>query len=208
MSRVARRTWIAALALAAGVAAPGWAQPREALGGWAIDLRGASGALPSVGGWAPPVPSGTSLPTRGFGGEAGLHVFIGPGRHRRLSLGVSGVGLQGRASGTTGPQVTTRLLVAAPHVAMNFGHRLGWSYLSLGAGTARATSNAPGVPDDDGGSGLVIHYGGGARWFMRRHLAASLDLRFWALTPRPASFARSKAPATTRVVVSAGIAVR
>jgi hypothetical protein len=206
--RVARRPWIAALALVAGLAAPVVAQTREPLGGWVIDLRGASGALPTGEGWVPPLSTGTAVPGRGFGGEGGVHLLVGPGRHRRLSVGVSGVVLQGRASGTSGPEVTTRLLVGAPHVAMNFGHRLGWSYLSIGTGSAAVRSNAPDVADDSSGSGLVIHYGGGARWFVRRRLAASLDLRFWALTPRPASFARSKAAATTRVVVSAGIAVR
>lgn len=208
MSRVARRTWIAALAFVAGLATPGLAQPREPLGGWVIDLRGAVGGVPSSSGWVPPLPNGTSVPGRGFGGDGGVHVLFGPGRYRRLSIGVSGVALQGRSSGVTGPEVTTRLVAGAPQVAMNFGHRMGWSYVAIGAGSAAVTSNAPGVADDTSGSGLVIHYGGGARWFLRRRLAASLDLRFWALTPRPASFARSRAAATTRVVVSAGIAVR
>lgn len=208
MSRVARRPCLAALAFVAGLATPGAAQPREALGGWVIDLRGASGALPSTDGWVPPLAAGTAVPRRGFGGEGGVHLLFGPGRYRRLSVGISGLALQGRAAGTTGPEVTTRLLAGAPHLAMNFGHRMGWSYVSIGAGSAAVTSNAPDVADDTSGSGLVIHYGGGARWFLRRHVAVSLDLRFWALTPRPASLARSRAAATTRVVVSAGVAVR
>jgi hypothetical protein len=203
-----RFSWIAVLAAVAGLATPVAAQPREPLGGWVVDVRGASGALPTAEGWVPPLPAGTVVPGRGFGGEGGVHVLVGPGRHRRLSIGVGGVILQGRAAGPSGPEVTTRLRAAAPHVAMNFGHRLGWSYVSVGAGSAAVSSTAPGTPDETGGSGLVIHYGGGARWFVRRRVAASLDLRFWALTPRPASLARSRAPATTRVVVAAGVALR
>ena len=54
----------------------------------------------------------------------------------------------------------------------------------------------------------MIHYGGGARWFVASRLAVSLDLRFWALTPRPANDVRQRAAAATKVAVSAGIALR
>lgn len=188
---------------------PAAAQAREPLGGWAVDLRDAVTGLPSTAGWVPALATGTPVPARGFGADGGVDVFVGPGRHRRLSLGARGTIVQGRATaeGAT-VTVTTRLLAAAPHLALNFGHRQGWSYLSVGAGSARVTSNAPGATADPGGQGLVIHYGGGARWFVASRLAVSLDLRFWALTPRPANDVRQRAAAATKVAVSAGIAVR
>ncbi|MEZ5418762.1 MAG: hypothetical protein R2708_15670 [Vicinamibacterales bacterium] len=185
------------------------AQPGEALGGWAIDLRAAVGALPTAAGWTPALETGGGVPGRGFGAEAGVHLLAGPGRHKRLSLGASGFGVQGRTSNAeSSVTVTTRMLAAAPHLAVNFGHRQGWSYVSAGAGAATVTSTIDGEPDDGAGWGLVVHYGAGARWFVREHLAVSMDLRFWALTPRGASTSRPNAGATTRVLFSAGVAVR
>ena len=199
----------AACALVLAVAAPAAAQPRESLGGWAVDLRGAVAGLPATAGWAPTLANGTLVPARGFGADGGVDVFLGPGRHRRLSVGARGLFVQGRATTlATSLTVTTRVFAAAPHVAMNFGHRQGWSYLSVGAGQAAVTSNAPGSPNDPGGQGLVIHYGGGARWFVSRRLAVSMDLRFWALTPRAANAVRQRAAAATKVAFSAGIALR
>jgi hypothetical protein len=199
----------AACVLMLAVARPAAAQPREALGGWAVDLRGAMVGLPNTAGWVPTAPNGTLIPGRGFGGDAAIDVFVGPGQHRRLSFGARGTFVQGRSTtATTSLTLTSRLFAAAPHVALNFGHRQGWSYLAIGAGQARVTSNAPGTAEDPGGQGLVIHYGGGARWFVSRRLAVSMDLRFWALTPRPANAVRQRAAAATKVAFSAGIALR
>ena len=93
---------------------------------------------------------------------------------------------------------------------MNFGHALGWSHLSAGVGTAKVTSTFVGGVVEPASWGTAIHYGFGGRWFLRDRLALSLDLRFWALTPRPASAsgARPSAPATTRFVLGAGVAFR
>lgn len=197
--------WLLVLAL------PGVArgQAREALGGWVVDLRGAVGALPTTAGWVPSLGTNSVVPGRGFGAEGGVHVLAGPGRYRRLSVGAGGVALQGRStSPATSITVTTRLTGVVPHVGMNFGHRRGWSYLSLGAGAAAVTSTVQGDPADAAIWGLVIHYGGGARWFVRQRVAVSLDLRFWALTPRAATDVRPGAAASTRVAFSAGVAVR
>ena len=138
-------------------------------------------------------------------------MFVGPGRHRRLGFGATALIAQGRATGLApAPAVTTRLFAAAPHVSMNFGHALGWSHLSLGIGRAKVSSTYVGAVPVPAPApwGTVIHYGFGGRWFVREHVAVSLDLRFWALTPRPASLTRPGAPATTRFVLGAGVAVR
>lgn len=184
-------------------------QARDALGGWVIDVRGAVGGLPTTGGWVPSLGSSAVVPGRGFGIDGGVHVLAGPGRHRRFSIGGSGLLLQGRSTNaTTAVTVTTRLAGLVPHIGVNFGHRQGWSYVSLGAGAASVTSTVQGATADPATWGVVIHYGGGARWFVREHLAVSLDLRFWALTPRAASEVRPSAAASTRVVFSAGVSVR
>lgn len=186
------------------------AQGRDPVGGYVVDLRMLTVSLPSSAGWTPTALTTTSLvPGRGFGGEAGVHVVFGPGRHRRLGLGATGLVGQGRTNGTDGaPTITTRLTLVAPHVSANFGHRLGWSHLSGGAGMARVSSRTAGGGADPGGWGLAFHYGGGARWFISERIALSLDLRFWALTPRAAAGDRPRAPATTRIAFGGGVAFR
>ena len=185
------------------------AQGREPLRGVAGDLRFVTASLPNGTGWTPSLPAGAVVPGRGFGAEAGAHVFVGPGRNRRLGLGATGLWSQGRATGLTpAPTVTTRFQAAAPHASMNFGHAQGWSYLSIGVGMAKVTSEYVGGATTSPGWGTAIHYGGGARWFVNERIAVSLDLRFWALTPRPATTARPSAPATTRIAFGAGVAFR
>lgn len=185
------------------------AQPREALGGVVGDLRLVSTTLPTGLGWTPPVAAtGALVPGRGVGAEGGVFVFAGPGRFRRLSFGATGFVAEGRATGVDAPTMATRMFAAAPHAALNFGHRDGWSYLSIGAGTAKVRATEAGVEDQPASWGLAFHYGGGARWFVREHLAVSLDLRFWALTPRPATTARPSAAATTRIAIGAGVSFR
>jgi len=208
-----RVRWLAAVAtaigLAAGAAPAVTAQTRDPVGGLAVDVRGLTVSLPTTAGWTPAVLSATSIvPGRGWGAEAGAHVVFGPGRHRRLGLGATGLWAQGQATGIDAATVTTRLTAVAPHVSWNFGHRLGWSYVSGGAGVARIASQEVGGTSDPGGWGAAFHYGGGARWFVTDRLALSLDLRFWALTPRGAIGDRPNAPATTRVAVGAGVALR
>jgi hypothetical protein len=201
---------VTAIGLAAGVAPAVGGQTRDPVGGLALDVRALTVSLPTTSGWTPAVlGAGSIVPGRGWGGEAGAHIVFGPGRYRRLGLGATGLWAQGQATGTAGAAtVTTWLTAVAPHVSWNFGHRLGWSYVSGGAGLARIASAVAGGTPDPSGWGTAFHYGGGARWFVRDRLALSLDLRFWALTPRGAIDDRPNAPATTRVAVGAGVTLR
>jgi hypothetical protein len=185
------------------------AQAREPLRGFVADLRLLSTTLPNGPGWTPELSSGELVPGRGFGLEGGALSLVGPGRYRRLGVGLSGLFTQGRATGVEpAPTVTTRFMAGASHASMNFGHAPGWSYLSLGVGLAKVTSEYVGGSPDPSGWGTAIHYGGGARWFLTEHVALSLDLRFWALTPRAASDARPSSPATTRFTLGGGLAFR
>ena len=206
-----RAAWVGlAVVLECAWPGPAAAQSRDPVGGLVGDLHLLTVSLPSAAGWTPTSLPPTSLvPGRGFGGEVGAHVLFGPGRHRRLGLGASGLVAQGRATGTDGaPTVTTRVSFIAPHVSVNFGHRLGWSYLSGGAGLAKVSSEAAGGAPDPSGWDTAFHYGGGARWVVTERIAVSLDLRFWALTPRPAAGDRPSAPASTRVAFGAGLSLR
>ena len=59
-------------------------------------------------------------------------------------------------------------------------------------------------PDPSGGT-KTINYGGGARWFAKKHLALSVDLRFYAINPH-GGLRRSvpRVPRMTLMMLSAG----
>jgi hypothetical protein len=69
----------------------------------------------------------------------------------------------------------------APAVAFNFGSGHGWSYVSAGIG-AFAMVLRPEVDRTCGPLMRVLtdlNYGGGARWFIKPHLAFSFDVRVY-----------------------------
>jgi hypothetical protein len=159
----------------------------------------------------------TALPTRGLGLVVGAHLY--PVRRQQFALGVGAeLLLRARASrtvppavedGPDGPTVVTRMTALSPQVSLNFGKRTGWSHLSGGIGWASFTSELEDAPFDDAETRpLTINYGGGARWFARKHLAVSLDLRFYAIRPQTATATRPAFPRMTVMVFSAGIAAR
>jgi Outer membrane protein beta-barrel domain len=203
-----RRRLAAWATVATLVATVAYAQAPEPLRGAVADLRLLSTTLPSGLGWTPSLSTNALVPGRGFGVDAGVHAFVWKGRRRRVSIGATGLVAQGRATGIDAPTVTTRMFAAAPHLAWAFGHRDGWSYLSVGAGAASVRSDADGQSSSPTTWGLAYHYGVGARWFVREHVAVSLDLRFWALTPRAATADRPSAPANTRIAIGAGLSLR
>ena len=99
---------------------------------------------------------------------------------------------------------------AAPQLSFNFGTGHGWSYLSGGIG--RSTWSI--VPDGrdplnaDRERLETINYGGGARWFVKPHLAFSVDARFYAIYPGTPDGGRPGGPRTTLLIVGAGISVK
>lgn len=164
----------------------------------------------------------TDLPTRGLGLVVGGHVY--PVRTGSFALGLGGELLL-RARGSSnlppgilsapgedppdGPVVVTRMTALSPQVSLNFGKRNGWSYLSGGIGWASLTTELEDSPLEDPVSRpRAINYGGGARWFTKKHLAFSLDLRFYAVSPQEETLTRPAFPRMTVIVFSAGIAAR
>jgi hypothetical protein len=157
-----------------------------------------------------------NLPTRGLGIVAGAHWY--PFRLGGMTLGVGGEFLTARDSRTLdaaaegepeGPTVDTRMTAVAPQVSVNFGKRDGWSYISGGIGWGAFTSERADQPVGDA-DGLVrsTNYGGGARWFIREHLALSVDLRFYAIAEQPAAPSRPAYPSTRLMVISVGASFR
>ena len=121
-----------------------------------VDVRGATSGIPTSIGLYPDVPDGG-------------HVYLFNLGSTRLGLGISVLGVRGTA---TDANATMR--VVAPQLSFNFGTSDGWSYLSVGAGTAR-------VDAQEVGSSSAINAGGGARWFIKRHLGIGFDVRLYRI---------------------------
>jgi hypothetical protein len=134
-------------------------------GPFVVDVRGVTSGIPASPGLYPDLGDEVVVPARGFGYDVGGHVYLLKVGPARLGLGVNYIYVRGTA---TDANATLRTI--APQLSFNFGTSDGWSYLSFGAGTAR-------VDAVESGSSSAINAGGGARWFIRRHLALGFDVR-------------------------------
>ncbi|MGH8636614.1 MAG: outer membrane beta-barrel protein [Burkholderiales bacterium] len=206
-----------ALLLSVVTPAAAFAQQREPVGPFAVDVRGALARFKEDAAVAATLDVDPSnLPTRGLGLAAGAHWY--PLRRGRISLGIGGEILWARDSRTgeteenataPAPTVTTRLSMLSPHVSLNFGHRDGWSYISGGIGRASLTAERNDVSyPGDAGQTRMTHYGGGARWFTGPHLAFTFDVRFYTINATPAAGTRPAFPRTRMMVISAGVSLR
>ena len=215
---------IAALVTAASTT---YAQPKEPLRGFVVDVRAASAGLPVLEGWTPVVPEGTQVPSRTLGLEAGAHVYFG--RWRRATLGVGATWLIARATTTppplpegmttppdaTDPDVTTKWISLSPQLSLNFGHSLGWSYLSAGYGRTKVDSEATPAPGSTlrftpvtSGWVSTLNYGGGARWFITDRVGVNFDVRFYRLSSFPAPATQLPGVGTSVLTAGAGISIK
>ena len=157
-----------------------------------------------------------NLPTRAFGFVLGAHWY--PARIGIMTLGVGGEVAGARRGRTlnTGTKalpvdvtVNSRFSAISPQLSFNFGSRDGWSYISGGVGWSRFTverQDRP-LPDAEARS-KTINYGGGARWFAKKRVAVSMDLRFYAVNPQLATPTRPGFPRMTLMAFSVGAAIR
>lgn len=157
-----------------------------------------------------------NLPTRAFGFVVGAHWYP-------VRLGIVTFGLGGEIAGArrgrtlnTGTEavplnvtVNSRFSAISPQVSFNFGARDGWSYISGGIGWSTFTAERQDHPlPDPESSSKTINYGGGARWFAKKHLAVSMDLRFYAVNPQLPTTTRPGFPRMTLMAFSVGAAIR
>jgi hypothetical protein len=160
--------------------------------------------------------SSTNLPTRGLGLAGGAHWY--PAHLGQVTLGVGGEVIISRGSNTLepataggleGPTVNTRFSALTPQISLNFGTGRGWSYLTGGLGWGSFRTERADAPVADADSDpRVLHYGGGARWFAKKHLAFALDLRFYVVNAQPAAVGRPGYPAMTLMVFSGGVSFK
>lgn len=157
-----------------------------------------------------------NLPTRAFGFVAGAHWY--PVRLGIVTFGLGGeitAARRGRTQNTGTDEapvnvtVNSRFAAVSPQVSFNFGARDGWSYISGGIGWSTFTAERQDQPLPDPESrSKTINYGGGARWFAKKHLAVSMDLRFYAINPQLPTAARPGLPRMTMMAFSVGAALR
>jgi hypothetical protein len=191
------------------------AQLREPIGRYVADARMTLARFKEDPGVAAAIGvRPVNLPTRGLGIVVGAHLY--PLRGRRVALGIGAEFLSARDRRTLptaedeeeGPTVETRLSSFSPQLSLNFGKRDGWSYISGGIGSALFTAERIDEPVGEGTRAKTINYGGGARWFTNKHLAVSVDLRFYSIAAQPGSATRPPFPKSRMMVISGGVALR
>ena len=222
------RILILALVLGGALPSRAAAQVNEPLGGFVVDARGVwesfgeDAVVASILGVTP-----VNLPTRGLGIALGAHWY--PVRLKAVTVGLGAEFMTARGKRTleveeddgedpdeepdptpvVRPTVSTRLTSLSPQLSLNFGRKNGWSYISGGIGVGNFTAETVELPvGEPAGRPRVFHYGGGARWFTKKHLAISVDLRFYTINEQPPAIGRPAFPRTRVMVISAGIAVR
>jgi hypothetical protein len=155
-----------------------------------------------------------SLPGRGWGAQLGAHFYFF--RWKALTVGAGGELMVARATstpaeGSTGlvPMVE-RVVTASPQLSFNFGTGHGWSYLSGGIGRSvwalHETALEPSAADVEPLG--TVNYGGGARWFIKNHLAFSLDARFYQFQPGTPIPPQPGSPRTKLFIIAAGISLK
>ena len=155
------------------------------------------------------------LPSRGLGFVIGAHVY--PLRRKSFALGVGAEMLRVSGSNTVepvvesgpeGPTIKNHWSHLSPQLSLNFGARDGWSYLTVGLGRSKVTVDLEESPAEDGDALGTLNYGGGARWFINKHLAFTFDIRFYSINAQEASAGRIATPKMRLRILSAGISLR
>lgn len=200
------------------VAVPGvaGAQMREPIGPAAADIRVMTTSMPTLEGWTPTLPIDGEVPGRSLGLQAGGHVYFGQWGAARFGAGA----VYGWARGTAipkaealAPEVRTRVETFSPQLSLNFGHKLGYSYLSAGYGAGKVISESTALgttPAAIAESGWVgaLNVGGGARWFVTEHLGVGLDLRWHKLGSFDPAAGGATVPGTTLFQFGVGLTIR
>jgi hypothetical protein len=195
-------------------------QSPSRIGPFVVDLRGTFPAFPSNTQLADSRGLAvTDLPGAGLGVDLGAHLYLV--RWRAVTFGVGGELMIGRAHSTpppavpgqiaTGHAVTEHFTTISPQISFNFGKSTGWSYLSAGIGQSIwsiVPDGAASQPADEERL-KTLNYGGGARWFAKKHLAFTFDVRFYAISPGTPQFGfKGGSPHTSLLVIGAGVSVR
>ncbi len=192
------------------------APPR--IGPFVIDVRGAVPMFPSdsVELAASRGVYVAQLPGPGIGIDVDAHIYLL--KWKAITFGIGAEVMAARAhqapaavEGQTPLRpVTETFKTFAPQISFNFGSGNGWSYISGGVGRS-VWSLVPDGQDpreSDSDPLNTFNYGGGGRWWPKRHLGVSLDVRFWQINPGTPQFGFPGSPRTTLLVLSGGISMK
>jgi hypothetical protein len=192
-------------------------EPPPRIGPFVIDVRGTSPNFPqdallaqsrglSVG----------ELPRRGVGVDGGAHLYLF--KWRVITVGIGAQATLARATSSsivqdgveTSRAVTSWFTSFTPQLSFNFGTGDGWSYISGGIGKAvwSTVANAQSPLPGDEERLNTINYGGGARWFAKRHLAFTFDVRFHQIDPGTPMPGLAGSPRTTMMIIGAGVSLK
>jgi hypothetical protein len=190
-----------------------WAQdPPPPIGPLVVDVRGMFPSMSESAALAASRGISTAqLPGRGLGVDFAAHAY--PLHLGKITVGLGAQLLLLHAS--SAPEgslvaVESRMTSFAPQLSLNFGTGDGWSYISGGIGTTRwsiVPVGAKPLPSDEA---WVLTYdgGGGARWFVKPHLAFHIDARLHSIEPGPAQVTLPGSPRVRMFVISAGISLK
>jgi len=216
LARLRPASLLAAAALLAFPLAAAAQEPPPKIPFFVLDLQGAFPRFPSTQQLADSRAMNLAeLPGSGLGVQVGLHIY--PVRWRAITFGIGGEATANRSRQTPDPSAggtlrpsEEKLLSAAPQLSLNFGTGHGWSYLSGGVGLSQWSIIPAGQEPYQADTARLktVNYGGGARWFMKSHLAFSFDVRFYAINPSPGELGNPPTPRTTMVVIGAGISLK
>ena len=158
------------------------------------------------------------LPGTGLGAQFGVHVY--PVRTRIVTIGLGGELAIGHSSQTPLPATDStgtnplrpseeHLTSLSPQLSLNFGNGSGWSYLSAGLGVSTWSLSTEDLGDYPPNSDRLktFNWGGGARWFVKPHLAFSFDVRFYSISPGSA-YIFPATPHTRLLIIAAGISLK
>ncbi len=158
----------------------------------------------------------TDLPGSGLGLDLGAHVYLFT--WKAVTFGVGGQITLARSSSSS--QTVNGLLVAqavnehytaiSPQISFNFGTGAGWSYLSAGVGTSvwSVVADGAGPLPADNERLISYNYGGGARWFIKPHVAFTFDVRLYDIYGGSAELGYPGSPRVKMLIVGAGVSLK
>ena len=196
-------------------------EPPPRIGPFALDLHG---VVPRFGddlqlAQSRNLTSQAELPGSGLGVSAAAHVYLP--KIFGMTVGLGGEVIIARSSTSPEASATTTATIRpvteifkeiSPQLSLNFGSGNGWSYLSAGIGQTIWSIVPEGqtpLPADEEVI-RTLNYGGGARWFAKKHLAFSLDVRLYEIPAGTtiAPGALDASPRTLLLVIGAGISIK
>ena len=153
------------------------------------------------------------LPGSGLGVDAGAHFYVFTWKAVTFGLGGQVTLARAHASPPESSElrpVTERFASITPQLSLNFGSGNGWSYLSAGIGTATWKIVPDGEQEGPADQERLrtVNYGGGARWFVKRHLAFAVDVRFHQVDPGTPLLGRPGSPRTTFMIFGGGVSLK